>query len=193
MAVGINLRKPLVSKIVINGCTQLIEFESLPNIFFHHGIYGHLKETCPNLNPSAQSDIDSMQHDAIPPSTYTETNLPADPFGPWMVVGRRKHISRSVNAVKHAAVHSLISKRTSIFGSKITKSSHEPHVAPMKRGHEHSRLANSFSSKGQNSTAACLDRSKHQSVRHMLDSHPPIPAIVLTGSKTHHGAKSMAE
>ncbi|KAK8607604.1 hypothetical protein V6N13_046213 [Hibiscus sabdariffa] len=104
------------------------------------------------------------------------------------------HSKEKILAIPNkSAVHSLISKRTSIFGSKITKSSHEPHVAPMKRGHEHSRLANSFSSKGQNSTAACLDRSKHQSVRHMLDSHPPIPAIVLTGSKTHHGAKSMAE
>ncbi|KAK9003650.1 hypothetical protein V6N11_084286 [Hibiscus sabdariffa] len=52
------------------------------------------------------SDLDSMQHDAIPLSAYTETNPPTDPFGPWVVVERRKRVSRSVNVKKHAVTES---------------------------------------------------------------------------------------
>ncbi|MBA0646240.1 hypothetical protein Goklo_014219 [Gossypium klotzschianum] len=46
MAVYVNLEKPLVSKILINGRSQIVEYESLPTICFHCGRYGHVKDNC---------------------------------------------------------------------------------------------------------------------------------------------------
>ncbi|KAK8618128.1 hypothetical protein V6N13_115999 [Hibiscus sabdariffa] len=109
------------------------------------------------LGEDISSDLDSMQHDAIPLSAYTETNPPTDPFGPWVVVERRKRVSRSVNVKKHA-------------GSKVTNPSHVLHVASMQGSCEHTGLANSSSSKGQSSTAVSLDCSKHQTIRHTPNS-----------------------
>ncbi|XP_040934424.1 uncharacterized protein [Gossypium hirsutum] len=47
MAVYINLERPLVSQILINGRSQRVEYESLPTICFHCGRYGHVKDNCP--------------------------------------------------------------------------------------------------------------------------------------------------
>ncbi|KAK9000428.1 hypothetical protein V6N11_080928 [Hibiscus sabdariffa] len=47
MAVKINLNQPLVSKIVVNGRTQLVEYESLPVVCFQCGTYGHVHDQCP--------------------------------------------------------------------------------------------------------------------------------------------------
>ncbi|KAH1063437.1 hypothetical protein J1N35_028424 [Gossypium stocksii] len=41
LAVCVDLRKPLVSKVRINGRLQQVEYEALPNIFFKCGLYGH--------------------------------------------------------------------------------------------------------------------------------------------------------
>ncbi|KAL4361200.1 hypothetical protein GQ457_04G029180 [Hibiscus cannabinus] len=51
IAVKINLRCPLVSKIIVNGRIQLVEYESLPVVCFGCGLYGHTQELCPKLNP----------------------------------------------------------------------------------------------------------------------------------------------
>ncbi|KAK8556579.1 hypothetical protein V6N12_002977 [Hibiscus sabdariffa] len=47
MAININLCKPLVSKIAINGRTQIFEYKSLPVVCFSCGIYGHTSDFCP--------------------------------------------------------------------------------------------------------------------------------------------------
>ncbi|KAL4312998.1 hypothetical protein GQ457_01G026460 [Hibiscus cannabinus] len=44
MVFKINLNQPLVSKIVVNGRTQLVEYESLPVVCFHCGTYGHVHD-----------------------------------------------------------------------------------------------------------------------------------------------------
>ncbi|MBA0681852.1 hypothetical protein Goari_023625 [Gossypium aridum] len=46
MAVYVNLNKPLVSHIIINGKIQKVEYEFLTRVYFHCGRYGHMKDVC---------------------------------------------------------------------------------------------------------------------------------------------------
>lgn len=48
LAVYVNLDRPLVSQIFIDGKVQRIEYEFLPTICFQCGKYWHLKESCPS-------------------------------------------------------------------------------------------------------------------------------------------------
>lgn len=45
MAMYVNLDKPLVSQILINGKIQ--KDEVIPMVCFHCGRYGHMKDVCP--------------------------------------------------------------------------------------------------------------------------------------------------
>lgn len=52
MAMCINLRKPLVSQILVNGAVQRVEFELLPFIYFSCERFGHSKEMCSGVGTS---------------------------------------------------------------------------------------------------------------------------------------------
>ncbi|KAK8997026.1 hypothetical protein V6N11_020518 [Hibiscus sabdariffa] len=102
MAVSLNLNKPLVSKLIINGRPQIVEYESLPTVCFHCGTYGHLKDICPNLKIS--DDVAPMHSGAPPPAPVPGPSVPDEDFGPWMIVEKRKRNSRlppQVNRVNH--------------------------------------------------------------------------------------------
>ncbi|MBA0548259.1 hypothetical protein Golob_019368, partial [Gossypium lobatum] len=47
LAVYVDLEKPMVSHILINGRKQNVEYESLSTICFHCGRYGHVENSCP--------------------------------------------------------------------------------------------------------------------------------------------------
>ncbi|XP_039057999.1 uncharacterized protein LOC120201457 [Hibiscus syriacus] len=57
MAISIDLQKPLISKLIINGNIQIVKYESLPTICHACGKYGHMKDNCPDLKSSAATDI----------------------------------------------------------------------------------------------------------------------------------------
>nr|KJB10274.1 hypothetical protein B456_001G193300 [Gossypium raimondii] len=80
MAVYVNLGKPLISKVLINGNLQRVEYESLLVMCFFCGRYGHNNESCPYTSlPSRLSKVmDPM----------TGINQKMD-FGPWMLEERR--------------------------------------------------------------------------------------------------------
>ncbi|KAL4378055.1 hypothetical protein GQ457_02G020520 [Hibiscus cannabinus] len=88
MAVRVDLNKPLVSKIVVNGRVQLVEYESLPLICFHCGKYGHGTDTCPTFQTAPATEAPTR------PST-PETPVPTTMFGPWMVVEKRQRRPQS--------------------------------------------------------------------------------------------------
>lgn len=46
LAVIVDLSKPLVSKVLINGKLHQVGYESLPNICYECGCYGHLRVIC---------------------------------------------------------------------------------------------------------------------------------------------------
>ncbi|MBA0648153.1 hypothetical protein Goklo_015927 [Gossypium klotzschianum] len=60
MAIYVNLEKPLVSKILINGRSQKVEYESLPTICFYCGRYGHVEGICTfrKPGPTVEKEID---------------------------------------------------------------------------------------------------------------------------------------
>ncbi|KAH1121278.1 hypothetical protein J1N35_004438 [Gossypium stocksii] len=55
MAVFVDLGRPLISKILINGCSQILEYENLPIVCFKCGCYGHTNETCSVVVPSLEA------------------------------------------------------------------------------------------------------------------------------------------
>ncbi|MBA0772008.1 hypothetical protein Gotri_007452, partial [Gossypium trilobum] len=46
MVVFVDLDKPLISQVLVNGKFQIIEFEALPAVCFAYGRYGHVKGSC---------------------------------------------------------------------------------------------------------------------------------------------------
>ncbi|KAG8491388.1 hypothetical protein CXB51_014595 [Gossypium anomalum] len=47
LAMFINLEKPLVSQVLVDGAIQRVEYEALPIVCFGCGKYGHVKHICP--------------------------------------------------------------------------------------------------------------------------------------------------
>ncbi|KAL4352071.1 hypothetical protein GQ457_06G018000 [Hibiscus cannabinus] len=84
MAVKINLKQPLVSKIAIKGQIQFVEYESLPMVCFKCGTYGHVTECF----PLAQVNAGDTTVQSSP--TACRKVIPSEPFGPWMLVERRQ-------------------------------------------------------------------------------------------------------
>ncbi|MBA0723495.1 hypothetical protein Golax_004071 [Gossypium laxum] len=60
IAISVDLRHPLVSKIMIENHVQRVEHEAMSNIFVSCGRYGHLKELCP-ANRNRAEDGAPMQ------------------------------------------------------------------------------------------------------------------------------------
>ncbi|KAL4289685.1 hypothetical protein GQ457_14G019120 [Hibiscus cannabinus] len=84
MAVSLNLHQPLVSKLIINGRPKIVEYESLPTVCFHCGIYGHLHDICPKLQ---YQDVDPHVSDKVLGITPAPSNsIPDEAYGYWMLV-----------------------------------------------------------------------------------------------------------
>ncbi|CAI0430812.1 unnamed protein product [Linum tenue] len=88
MAVELDLSKPLVTRIRLDGKWQYIEYENLPTCCFECGKIGHTSLTCSTLAaispPLVAGVIVSDQGNA--PATPSEDRTG---FGPWMQVTRR--------------------------------------------------------------------------------------------------------
>ncbi|KAL4378119.1 hypothetical protein GQ457_02G027990 [Hibiscus cannabinus] len=110
MAISLDLRKPLVSKLFINGRLQVVEYESLPTICFECGKYGHVKDMCPIANTAGADSVTSIEPVASTPSMTDE------PFGPWMKVERRQR----------RIVHKDASGKQTDSGFVITQSRFNP-------------------------------------------------------------------
>ncbi|KAK8578234.1 hypothetical protein V6N13_047088 [Hibiscus sabdariffa] len=85
-----------------------VEYESLPMVCFQCGIYGHHKVLCPKLcSPEAPS---SGTATSVPMATAPANHVLAGPYGPWMLVERKKWIS--CNSLPGR--HSLASARSNM-------------------------------------------------------------------------------
>ncbi|MBA0650115.1 hypothetical protein Goklo_017587 [Gossypium klotzschianum] len=83
-----DLRKPLVSQILVNRVVQRVEFESLPFICFSCKRFGHSKEMCSGVGTSKDVVVgkSSTMEDLLEVDKVVE---PLDLFGPWMIVERK--------------------------------------------------------------------------------------------------------
>lgn len=89
MAVYVNLDKPLISHIYINGKAQRVEYEFLPTVCFHCGKYSHLKEGCPQKafepEPVKENTLVESMSDKVTVAAGGESKTD-DSYGPWMLV-----------------------------------------------------------------------------------------------------------
>ncbi|MBA0596271.1 hypothetical protein Gorai_013098 [Gossypium raimondii] len=89
MVVFINMEKPLVFKIIVDGKLQKFEFESLPTVCFSCGSFGHIQEGCQVAGPR------SINGETIPSpsggrSEKKKLDEPSEAYGPWMIVERNQ-------------------------------------------------------------------------------------------------------
>ncbi|KAL4308369.1 hypothetical protein GQ457_01G026590 [Hibiscus cannabinus] len=79
LAIVVDLDKPLLSGIIIDGHRQDIEYEGLLEICFRCGKYGHAKEVC-GITPPTGTSVEEV----------IEPRNPEDLYGPWMQVSQRR-------------------------------------------------------------------------------------------------------
>ncbi|KAL4279049.1 hypothetical protein GQ457_03G029200 [Hibiscus cannabinus] len=86
LAIIVDLHKPLVSGIIIDGYRQDVEYEGLPNICFKCGKFGHSKEQC-----SGDRLVEGDKGEAP-----LQRN-PSELYGPWMQVANRRRRPGVIN------------------------------------------------------------------------------------------------
>ncbi|CAI0558118.1 unnamed protein product [Linum tenue] len=86
IAVEVDLGKPLVPRIWLDGAWQYLEYENLPVVCFECGRIGHTSTTCPSIkSASSPAGIQTLAPD-LTSETSPEEKVG---FGPWMQVTRR--------------------------------------------------------------------------------------------------------
>ncbi|KAL4277927.1 hypothetical protein GQ457_03G002210 [Hibiscus cannabinus] len=80
IAVVIDLNKPLIPNLIIDGKRQIIEYEGLPMICYSCGTFGHNRESC---TEGADGSKDGKYRDVL-------SVAPKERFGPWMQAPGRK-------------------------------------------------------------------------------------------------------
>ncbi|KAK2981990.1 hypothetical protein RJ640_007582 [Escallonia rubra] len=103
VCIELNLSKPLIPKVWLNGHLQNVEYEGLYAVCFHCGKYGHKLESCPSLRktppdsdhaPIEEQDDGSsgMNLDTgsgLNPTHDPGTTIQEQAYGPWMIVQPR--------------------------------------------------------------------------------------------------------
>lgn len=97
MAVFVNLDRPLISKVLVDGDVQRVEYESLPMVCFNCGKYGHVKELCLSVEVEAvlersKAVLERTEADAVvaPGEVAGEGGDGKNvEFRPWMIVNRK--------------------------------------------------------------------------------------------------------
>ncbi|MBA0711475.1 hypothetical protein Golax_010651, partial [Gossypium laxum] len=57
MAVSINLRLPLISKLRMEGKVHIVEYENMPNVYYDCGYFGHMNEGCPKIQLEKKKEM----------------------------------------------------------------------------------------------------------------------------------------
>ncbi|CAN1323619.1 hypothetical protein LINPERPRIM_LOCUS32790, partial [Linum perenne] len=83
MCVEVDLSKPLLGKYMIDDKTFYVEYESLEDICYTCGYYGHKLDTCPTNKPQAEA---SVEEPVVPQTTVTQEE--EGDTGQWMTVSR---------------------------------------------------------------------------------------------------------
>ncbi|KAK5775030.1 hypothetical protein PVK06_042897 [Gossypium arboreum] len=49
MTISVDLRRPLILKLRVEGNIQRVEYENLPKVCYECGCFGHMKDMCPKV------------------------------------------------------------------------------------------------------------------------------------------------
>lgn len=88
----VNLDKPLVAQIYIDGKPQRVEYEFLPTVCFYGGKCEHFKENCPNrvLRKQPEENRNTSEKATVIEVLVGDENEGSnDNFEPWMLVERK--------------------------------------------------------------------------------------------------------
>ncbi|KAK8565122.1 hypothetical protein V6N12_058697 [Hibiscus sabdariffa] len=126
MTVTIDLHEPLVSKLVINGCVQLVEYESLPTICFSCRKYEYVLENFP-----LQTSSNPLQFS----ETMEPTRLPEFAAKGKSVVPKPSKVSELSKPVINVRKTLSVSRNmpTSRFANSASSSSTLPYVPPLSK------------------------------------------------------------
>ncbi|MBA0819528.1 hypothetical protein Gohar_028444 [Gossypium harknessii] len=97
LAVFINLDKPLVSQVLVDGAVQRVKYEALPTVCFCCGKYGHVKELCPLVvaNLASGSSVDAAVASSGDDVRGGGKGKRVD-YGPWMLVERSSRVANGI-------------------------------------------------------------------------------------------------
>ncbi|MBA0639166.1 hypothetical protein Goklo_022217 [Gossypium klotzschianum] len=87
MTISIDLSAPLISKIMIDGNLQRVEYKRLPTVSFGCGHYGHIQDICLH-KMNAEVNDEPAERNASPTADL-HRRVEEENFGSWMIVERK--------------------------------------------------------------------------------------------------------
>nr|KJB23400.1 hypothetical protein B456_004G096300 [Gossypium raimondii] len=92
IAICVDLRKPLISKVRINGHLQRVEYESLPHVCFKYCLYGHGSDLCQKGCAYFPMEDDPVNMAMLEKLGCQDLNrrVKEEDYGLWMLVECRK-------------------------------------------------------------------------------------------------------
>ncbi|CAN1331149.1 hypothetical protein LINPERPRIM_LOCUS35213, partial [Linum perenne] len=85
VCVEVDLSKPLLGKYMIGDRVFYIKYESIENICYTCGVYGHKVESCPTTVMASETDLGTIMTE-----NACGTNDEEKDIGSWMTVSRRQ-------------------------------------------------------------------------------------------------------
>ncbi|MBA0682415.1 hypothetical protein Goari_024139 [Gossypium aridum] len=96
MAVSINLRLPLISKLRMEGKVHIVEYENMPNVYYDCGYFGHMNEGCPKIQLEKKKEmgndrnIDQNKAQELKQLSLLKLDKKSElkAFGAWILISR---------------------------------------------------------------------------------------------------------
>ncbi|XP_016704378.1 uncharacterized protein [Gossypium hirsutum] len=184
MAVFVDLDKPLVSQVLVNGELQRVEYEALPTICFSCDKYGHLKKLC--ASPATGKGNETGKISGFSEVTESTTGGEGLAFGPWMVVeqkfkrGLRNLQNQREGDTEKEILGSIFSALKGLENQELRTDDRVEMISVVKGGN----------SKGkENLYAVVIEKSKEHSCKNKVGEGP----CPLTNGASHLGLRSVGQ
>ncbi|KAL4386393.1 hypothetical protein GQ457_09G029360 [Hibiscus cannabinus] len=97
LALLVDLNKPLLSCVGIDGFVQKVEYENLSQICFTCGKYGHAQELCESRSTTETDTVNGEPRRPIKENSASLGDIGTELYGPWMNAGTRRRKPRVAN------------------------------------------------------------------------------------------------
>ncbi|CAN1132070.1 hypothetical protein LINPERHAP2_LOCUS6782 [Linum perenne] len=113
VCVEIDVTKPLLGKFMIEDKVYKVEYESLENVCFDCGFYGHKREHCYSNEPHREK-VDDKE---AAPSTIPVTSTKDPDTGEWMTIQRRNRKKQAPPQVSASVVPAKTNNNNNTFSA----------------------------------------------------------------------------